>query len=144
MEHFSTQWFTAYYIALGTLLVTFGIYLLVRIHTIQHYLIEVAGHEAPPRSWRIVLRYMLFFTLPCLILSFFPFSWVELLFSLWCLFIIYMAGQLLVLWNESSAYILKNTDTLKKKIRLAAANMISIGMILFLLCYVLIQRAQAY
>lgn len=143
MEHFSTQWFTAYYISLGALLISFGVYLLFKTDTVKEFLLTSAADDTPPAIWRKVLKYFLFFTLPCLILSFFPFSWVELFFSIWSLLIVYMLGQLLLMWPQASQAIIKLTDELDRKIRFVAANLISIGIILFLLCYILIERAHS-
>jgi hypothetical protein len=142
MEYFSTQWFTAYYLSLGALLLSYGIYLLAKTEAIRQFLIDAAGKKKPPSVWRSVLKYLLLFTIPGLILSFIPFSWIELLFSLWSLFIIFMAGQLLVLWPHTSKAIREGGETLKRKIRYVAANMITIGLILFMLCYLLLDRMQ--
>jgi hypothetical protein len=141
MENFSAQWFLAYYVSLGALLISFGIYLLAKTNAIREYLIEAAGHDSPPSSWKSVLRYLLLFTIPCLILSFMPLSWVELLFSVWSLVIIYVGGQLILLWPHTAKAIIDAGDVLPRKIRIAAANMISIGIILFLLAYMVIQRS---
>jgi len=143
MENFSAQWFTAYYISLGALLLSYGIYLLIKTETIKEYLLSSAEEKAPPRIWRTVLKYLLLFTIPGFILAFFPFSWIELLFMIWSFFIIFMAGQLLVLWPQTSRAIEKSEGELKKKIRYVAINMITIGLILFMLCYLLIERTQA-
>ena len=143
MENFSAQWFTAYYISLGALLLSYGIYLLIKTEAIKDYLLLAAEEKAPPRIWRTVLKYLLLFTIPGFILAFFPFSWIELLFMIWSFFIIFMAGQLLVLWPQTSRAIEKSEGELKKKIRYVAINMITIGLILFMLCYLLIERTQA-
>ncbi|MCC5905862.1 MAG: hypothetical protein JJU13_06640 [Balneolaceae bacterium] len=142
MEHFSTQWFTAYYVSLGALLLSYGIYLLIKTEAIKQFLIAAADKKKPPDAWRSVLKYLLLFTIPGLILSFFPFSWIELLFSLWCFFIIFMTGQLLVMWPQTSRAIRESGDELSRKIRYVAANMITIGLILFMLCYLLLDRMQ--
>lgn len=143
MEHFSTQWFTAYYVALGSLLVSYGIYLLARTSLIVTYLNDVASEDQPPNIWSKVLRYLLFFSVPGIILSFFPFSWIELLFSVWSLFIIIMIGQLLVMWKQTAKAIRSAGETLRKKVRYVALNMITIGVILFMLCFLLIQRTYS-
>jgi hypothetical protein len=140
MENFSVQWFTAYYVSLGALLISYGAYLLFRTEYVREFLIDAAGHETPPRIWRTILKYLLLFTIPGLILSFLPFSWIELLFSVWCLIIIYVCGQLILMWEHTAHAILENSDQLNRKIRIAAANMISIGIILFLLTYILVER----
>ncbi|WP_237852697.1 hypothetical protein [Rhodohalobacter sulfatireducens] len=143
MEYFSTQWFMAYYIALGALLTSFGVYLLIKTGIVKDFLLSSAEEDQPPVLWRKVLKYFLLFTIPCLVLSFFPFSWVELFFSIWSLLIVFMLGQLLVMWPQTSQAIVKQKDELDKKIRFVAANLISIGIILFLLCYVLIERTSS-
>lgn len=140
MENFSVQWFTAYYVALGALLISYGAYLFFRTDYVREFLLDAAGHEKPPGIWRSVLKYLLLFTIPGLILSFLPFSWIELLFSIWCLIIIYVCGQLILMWEHTAHAILENSDQLIRKIRIAAANMISIGIILFLLTYILLER----
>lgn len=140
MDYFSTKWFTAYYIALGILLISYGVYLLLRTNSVKDYLLLIAAEDHTPAMWRKVLKYFLLFTLPCLILSFFPFSWVELFFSIWCLVIIYLLSQLLIMWPKTSQVIIKLADELNRKIRFVAVNLISIGIILFLLCYLLIGR----
>lgn len=143
MEHFSTQWFTAYYISLGALLFSYGVYLLIKTSSIRQYLTDVSQHDNPPPIWKKVLKYLLLFSLPGIILSFTPFSWIELLFSVWSLFIIIMIGQLLVLWPQTSKAIQSAGESLNKKIRYVAANMITIGLILFMLCYLLIERTRS-
>jgi hypothetical protein len=142
MENFSTQWFLAYYLSLGALLLSYGIYLLVKSDATRDLLISAAGGPKPPAVWRKVLKYLLLFTIPGLVLSFFPFSWIELLFSIWSLFIIYMGGQLLVMWPLSSKAILENRDQIPRKIRYVAFNMITIGVILFMLAYILLERTR--
>lgn len=139
MENFSAQWFLAYYLSLGTLLLGFGFWLFSKTDRIREFILEAAGHEDPPSVWISVLKYLFLFTLPGLFLSFFPFSWIELLFSLWCLVIIYVAGQFTLLWSQTSAAIRDAGDQLNRKIRFAALNMISTGIIIYLLAYILLQ-----
>lgn len=141
LTSFSAQWFTAYYVALGSLLISYGIYLLFKQHTMAEYLRELAStYDEPPQVFRSVLKYLLLFTLPGLLLSFFPFSWIELIFSIWSLIIIYTVGQMLLQWKVVSKQILSFGDQLHKKIRFAGINMISIGVVLFMLCFVLISN----
>jgi len=140
---FSVQWFTAYYLALGSLLISYGIYLLFKQHRIADYLRDVATkYDDAPQAFRSVLKYLLLFTLPGLLLSFFPFSWIELIFSIWSLIIIYTVGQMLLQWPAVSKQILAVGGELHKKIRFAGINMISIGVVLFMLCFVLISNTR--
>jgi hypothetical protein len=142
MENFSTQWFLAFYLSLGALLLSYGIYLLVKTAATRDFLILSAGEPKPPFVWRKVLKYLFLFTLPGVVLSFFRFSWIELLFSIWSLFIIYMGGQLLVMWPHTCKAILENRDQIPRKIRYVAFNMITIGVILFMLAYILLERTR--
>lgn len=142
MEQFSTQWFMAYYPSLGALLVSYGLYLLIKTDRFKDYLFDVAHAGRPPGSWRTVLKYFFLFTLPGLVLSIFPFSWIELLFSVWSLFIIFMAGQFLVMWPHTSKAILSSEEQLKKRIRYVAANLITIGFICFMLAYLVLERIR--
>lgn len=142
MEQFSAQWFLAFYPSLGALLVSYGIYLLIKTEGFKIYLAGVAAGSKPPKTWRTALKYLLLFTLPGLLLSLFPFSWIELLFSVWLLFIIFMAGQLLVMWPHTSRAILSAGDQLNRKIRYVAANLMTIGLICFMLAYLLLERTR--
>jgi len=142
LTSFSAQWFTAYYAALGSLLISGGIYLILKQHPLAGTLRQMARHDDPPGAFRSVLKYLLLFTLPGLILSFFPFSWIELIFSLWCLVIIYTLGQMLLQWRVVSKQILTTGERLHKKIRFAGINMISLGVVMFMLCYILISKTR--
>jgi len=141
LSSFSVQWFTAYYVTLGALLISYGLYFLSKQHDIADRVRDAARSSTPPASLKSILKYFLLFTIPGLILSFFPFSWIELLFSLWSLIIIFTVGQLLVQWPAVAKQIQSLGDQLHKKIRFISFNMISIGIVLFLLCYMLISRS---
>lgn len=140
---FSVQWFTAYYLSLGTLLISYGIYLIVKQHLVAEKLAELASsYEDAPQVFRSVLKYLLLFTLPGLILSFYPFSWIELIFTIWSLIIIFTTGQMLLQWSILARQILAVKGVLHKKVRFAGINMISIGVVLFMLCYILISKSS--
>src|SRR5690625_7843791 len=100
-----------------------------------------ARQVKPPSSWKSVLKYLFLFTIPGLILSFFPFSWIELLFSVWCLVMIYFGGQFTLLWKHSSADILKTGGMLNRIFRYAVLNLLSTGIIVYHLAYNLLQRS---
>lgn len=138
IESFSTQWFTAYYLMLGSLLIVCGVYLLLNKPRVTDYLLQSAKQKTPPTLFRNILKYLLLFTLPGLVLSFFPFSWIELIFTLWSLFIVFMAGQMLVQWPALTRQMEAASQKIPQKISFIAFNMISIGVVLFMLCYILI------
>lgn len=141
MSAYSAQWFTAYYVVLGTLLIGYGLYLIAKQHAMAKNLRDLASssNEAP-RAFRSVLKYLLLFTIPGLILSFYPFSWIELLFTIWSLVIIFTLGQMLVRWKIVAVQIREAGSELHKKIRFAGIQMVSIGVVLFMLCYILISK----
>jgi hypothetical protein len=142
LTSFSVQWFTAYYVSLGTLLIGYGLYLITKQHQMADYLLDVASStDEAPRRFRSVLKYLLLFTLPGLILSFFPFSWIELIFTIWSLVIIFTVGQMLVQWPVVSQQIIAAKGNLHKKVRFAGINMVSIGVVLFMLCFILISKS---
>lgn len=135
MEQFAPQWFTIYYAALGFLLLFGGGYLLLAYQMAQSYLLEQAQSEQPPVRLRKIIKYFLLFTIPCLILSFTPFSWIELLFSLWSLLIVYMAGLQLVRWPQVRLLIKKHPDATAFYIRLTGAIMMAVSLVMFVLSY---------
>lgn len=141
MSAYSAQWFTAYYVVLGSLLIGYGLYLIAKQHAMAKNLRDLASSsKEAPQAFRSVLKYLLLFTLPGLILSFYPFSWIELLFSIWSLVIIFTLGQMLVRWKIVAVQILEAGSELHKKIRFAGIQMVSIGVVLFMLCYILISK----
>ncbi|MEX0660160.1 MAG: hypothetical protein WD381_07390 [Balneolaceae bacterium] len=142
LSSFSVQWFTAYYVTLGALLISYGFYFLAKQHEMAERVRDAATSSTPPGVIKSILKYFLLFTIPGLILSFFPFSWIELLFSIWSLVIIYTVGQMLVQWPAVAQQIQSLGDQLPKKVRFTAFNMISIGIVLFLLCYMLISNSR--
>lgn len=135
MEELSFRWFSLYYIVLGTVLMTGGGYTLIKLQGVSSYVKNVATQERPPSIWIGTIKYLFLFTIPCLILSFFPFSWPELIFSIWCLIIVYTVGQLLVYWKQTSEAIRRISGQLPRKIRFVSFNLLSLGFIMFLLFY---------
>lgn len=138
MSGFSEQWFIAYYVALGSLLISYGLYIIFKKYQVADKLAETAEFDQPPAAFKSVLKYFLLFTIPGLILSFFPFSWVELIFSVWSLIIIFILGQLLIQWRSVAKQILQMRSELHKKVQLAGYNFLSLGIVLYMLCFVLI------
>ena len=139
---YSAKWFAVYYFCLGVLGLVGGLYFLTRVNRIVNYIEEKTSADTPPPRIRIFLRYFLAFTIPTLVLSFFPFSLIEISFSLWCLFMIYLLGSMLVRWESLHPILMEQTDeTIKKYIRIAGAGMLSLGMVMFLLFYRIIQNS---
>lgn len=142
MEAFSQKWFAMYYPLLGILVLGVGFALLISYNKFRHYLTKQAQNKQPPAAIRNILKYLFLFTIPCLILSFIPFSWIELLFSIWSLIIVYMAGLQLVRWEQRRTLIRENPDKLEGYIRLTGAIMVAVGLVILLLGYLIIKRTN--
>lgn len=139
---FSTKWFTLYYLTIGISLIVSGLYLFLKKQKAKRFLLDVSDNENPPRLFLRIVKYFLLFSLPGLILSFIPFSWVELLFTLWSLLLVYIAGIRLVHWEQSRKLIKASTKELSDIIRRTGAIMVAVGLALFLLAYFTIQRTS--
>lgn len=142
LEQFTTQWFLFYYLGVGLFLVGSGIYLILKKEQAKQFLLTASKNEHPPRLLVLVLKYFLLFTLPGLILSFLPFSIVELLFTLRSLLLTYIAGIRLVRWEQSRTLIRTSSEKLPEIIRSSGAIMVSVGLAIFLLAYFVINRSS--
>ncbi len=134
MESFAAKWFTIYYVVLGVLVLTAGVYLLLKTGHFSRYLLQQAKSDQPPPAIRNILKYFFLFSIPCLILSFIPFSWVRLLFSLWSFMIVYAIGIRLVYWEQTRDILLqpKSSDQINRYIRISGVIMLAISVIMFL------------
>ena len=139
LESFSTKWFTLYYSVLAICLIGAGGYLTLKKDQVTAYLINKADQKRPPTLLIRILKYFFFFTLPGLILSFTPFSWIELLFTIWSLLVVYIAGIQLVRWEQSRTLI-KSNKQLPHIIKRSGAIMVAVGLAIFLLAYLVITR----
>ncbi len=140
MEAFSIKWFTIYYTISGILLLVTGVQLAVRPSNFKTYLIRKAESEDPPPLIRNILKYWLLFTLPCLVLAFIPFSWTELLFSIWSLLMVYIIGAQLVRWAQLRLVIQENRSVLSIFVRWLGVSMLSAAVVILLLGFLMIQR----
>ena len=137
-ETFSTKWFAIYYSALAICLIGFGIYLYLKNNRAHTFLLDAADHEKPPSLLIKIVRYLLLFTLPGLILSFIPFSWIELLFTLWSLLLVYLAGIQLARWDKTREFIKAKSNKLPAAIQRGGAILVSVGFAIFLIAYLVV------
>lgn len=137
---FSAKWFLIYYAILGLLLILSGGYLTFKNSRAKQWLLSASNQEKPPVLLIRILKYLVLFTLPGLILSFLPFSWIELLFCIWSLLLLYLAGVQLVRWEQSRVIISQNKEKLAQIIRTGGAIMLSVGFAIFLLAYFVVQQ----
>jgi len=138
MAEIALRWFILCYLTMGITLITLGVYLLTRTHDIKYYLLLQAKQPDPPFIFVQILKFLFFFSFVCLFFSFFPFTWIEFLFSIWLIIMLFTITQFLTHWQETSRILLGRIDELSNKIRFAAANMVSLGVIMFLLYYQLV------
>lgn len=140
LQYFSVKWFLLYYFATGLCLLGGGLYLILQKDAAADYFREAARHEKPPRLPIRILKYYVLFTMPGFVLCFLPFSLTELLFTLWSLLLVYLAGIRLVRWDESRALIKSNSPKLPEIIRGGGAMMVAVGFAIFLLAFSVIRR----
>ncbi|HET6527666.1 MAG TPA: hypothetical protein VFG39_02855 [Balneolaceae bacterium] len=141
METFSAKWFLIYYLFLGFLLIGTGFWLIIKKQRGEAFLAAAANRQKPPRLFITILKYFLLFSLPGLAFSIIFFSWVELIFSLWSLLLVYIAGLQLVRWEQTKSLITSQKGHLAEIISGCGAVMVSVGFVLFLLAYLIIQKA---
>ncbi|MDZ7689943.1 MAG: hypothetical protein U5K69_02110 [Balneolaceae bacterium] len=135
LEGFSIKWFTVYYFVFGMLLLTCGGWLTVAPTTLKDHLIRQSETKDTPPLLRSILKYWLLFTLPCLVFSFIPFSWTELLFSVWSLLMVYLAGSQLLRWPQLRMVIKENPSALSTFVRWLGVAMLSAAVVILLLGY---------
>jgi uncharacterized membrane protein len=140
MEAFTAKWFTVYYFILGFLFAAAGIGLIIKKDTCSRYLLTYAESDQPPAAIRTILKYFFLFTIPGLIFSFIPFSWLGLLFSVWSLFIIYAAALQLVRWPQTRQIFREHPEKTHRLIKLTAGGMLAVSPAILLLGYLVIQQ----
>lgn len=137
---FSIKWFILYYPVLALIFLGLGCYALIKTNAFKNYLLEQAERQNPPAALRNLLKYFFLFTIPTFILSFIPFSWIELLFSLWSLIIIYATGIQLVRWEQTALLIRDKSEALPNAIRISGAIMVAVGLVILALGYLVLTR----
>lgn len=135
LEAFALKWFIIYYALMGLLFLLTGGWLAISPHQFKSYLVQQAETGGLPKLIRAILKYWFLFTLPCLVLSFTPFSWTELLFSFWSLLIVYIAGSQLARWKQLRLVIKEHASALPFFIRWMGVIMMSAALVILLLGY---------
>jgi len=138
---FSAKWFFIYYLSLALLFMVGGGYLIFRKDKATNWLLKSANDENPPVLLIRTFKYVTLFTLPGLVISFFPFSWVELVFCLWGLLLLYIGATQLVRWKQSRKLIKQSRKNLPMLIKRNGAIMLSLSFAILLLAYLVIERA---
>ncbi|MFW6348696.1 MAG: hypothetical protein ACOC2C_08835, partial [Cyclonatronaceae bacterium] len=115
----STNWFLIYYITLGSLLLGSALYWLRRPQPLYNYIMKHVEADQKPAFILLLLRYLAILSLLSLLLSFFPFSGIELAFSLWSLIILYLLASILVKWQHLRKLLAAHPQQLYSYIRKA-------------------------
>ncbi|MEX1212952.1 MAG: hypothetical protein WEA36_08915 [Balneolaceae bacterium] len=135
METVALRWFSLFYPTLGIFLLSAGIWLFFAHRNAAAELVRWSAFDHPPAMVLSTLRTFLLLALPTFFISFWAAGWIELLFSIWYLVMLFIIGQLLVRWKATSTAIQSQKERLPGRVRFMAANLISLGFILFLLLY---------
>jgi len=142
IEIFTLKWFFVFYLVTGILVLTLGIIQVVKPPAVEKYLAGIARNEDPPTVIVKVLKYFFLFTIINLVLSFFPFSIAELLFSIWSLGMVYIIGIQLVRWEQTRRLIREYRSNLQPYTRYTGAIMVAVGCVIFMLIYHLLNRGS--
>lgn len=137
----SLNWFLLYYFSLGLILLYQGYQWYFKPEPFLSYLTEHAKKGEQPRLVLKTLRYLFSFTLLSLILSFFPFSIIELIFSLWSFLMIFILGSFFLNWESLRKVITENPASTHAQIKKGGVMMVSLGVVMFLLAWVLLTSA---
>ena len=139
MAAFAVKWFTVYYLVFGLFLVIAGALLIMRPKRMRKRLLPLEGSEKPPALLKNVLRYILLFTLPNVVLAFFPFSWVELLAAFCMLILVYLLGSILLRWPQIKVMLHEYRDQLGRYLRTAGATLLALGLAMLSLGFRMIE-----
>lgn len=135
MEVYALRWFSVYYFVLAMLLLLLGLRWILRPQPFSDSLVNPEKGEQSPRAPIQALKYFLLFTVPGLFLSFFPFSWPELLFSLWSLLVVYLLGSMLLRWKQIRPFLVEQKNRLPKYVRRTGVILLALAVLMFLLFY---------
>lgn len=137
----SFNWFLLYYFSLGLILVYQGIVWWTRPGPFTGYLTVHAKRGERPALIIKSIRYLFTFTALSFVLAFFPFSFIELIFSVWCFLMLFILSSLFVKWDQLSKIILDKPNNIEAQVRKGGAMSLSLGVVMFLLAYLLLTSA---
>lgn len=135
IHQISLNWFVVYYFVLGTILLVNGLIWFSRPVPFQQYLTDHAQRDERPALLIKTIRYLMLFSGVSVLLSLIPFSWVELLFSLWSLIVLFILGSILLRWKQLKNLILERPQAVLGQIRKGGYMMFSVGVVLLLLAW---------
>ncbi|MFN2374441.1 MAG: hypothetical protein ABR545_11600 [Cyclonatronaceae bacterium] len=142
IEGLSYNWFLLYYFSLSLLFLILGLAWIIKPGAFGDYLVISSRQEKRPVALVIMLRYFALFTLLSLFFSFFPFSWIELVFTFWCFGIVYLGGSYLLRWEVIRDIILEKKSQLNRVIRKLGATMLAVSVLIFMLCLIHIDQGM--
>ncbi|MCH8486989.1 MAG: hypothetical protein LAT75_08985, partial [Candidatus Cyclonatronum sp.] len=135
IHQISLNWFVVYYFTLGIILLVNGLIWFSRPAPFQQYLCDHARRDERPALLIKTIRYLMLFSGASLMLALIPFSWVELIFSVWSLVVLFILGSILLRWKQLKNLILERPQAVLGQIRKGGYMMFSVGIVLLLLAW---------
>lgn len=143
MAVYGMRWFALTYTLLGVLLGGSGLWLALAEEKAETYLLDRLQSEHPPAIWIQSVRALLLILLVSLTFGAFMGTWIELLFSVWGLALLFILARLLAGWQGVRLSIGSRSRTepmgLRNRIRMAGLQLIVLGVVMFLLLSVLLR-----
>ena len=135
MEAFAFKWFFIYYFALSALFTIQGIIWLIQPSSITEKTRGLIQQTTAPKQPIRIIKYLLLFSLASFAVSFFPLNWVNLLYSLWGLTMVYIAGRFFLKWEDFCAFWESHETGLERFFQRTGAFFLGIGIATFLILY---------
>lgn len=142
LTSYGFKWFTLMYPVLGGLFVATGLWCAAAEQKAELYLLDRLQLEHPPVAWLQSLRALMLIFAVSLVMGAFMRTWIEILFSVWGLALLFILARLLAGWQSLRLSIQHRSTMeplgLRNRIRLAGLQLIVLGIVMFLLLSVLL------
>jgi hypothetical protein len=133
MEVFAYKWFVIGYFLLSGYFTVYGLFLMITPSTIAKKFAVYIESEKAPIPFIRTIRYLFFIGLLSSFLSFFPFKYYHLLYSLWIFMMIFTLGKTLVNWGGFCDYWKAHSDKFELFFQKLGAFFLIIGIATFVL-----------
>ncbi|TNE73496.1 hypothetical protein EP331_04205 [bacterium] len=135
MEAFALKWFILYYFFLSALFSIQGFIWMFSPTSISTSTRDSLDDEKAPAKAIRPLRYLFLFTVVSLILSFSPFSWVNLVYTIWIFSMMFIFGRILVNWESFRTFWKANPAGLERFFQRTGALFLMMGLATFAVLY---------
>lgn len=140
MEVFAYKWFIVYYFMISALFSIQGLVWLFNPNHISAQTRKTIQENKPPKKAIQIIKYLFLFSLISLVLSFFPFNWVHLVYSLWIFVMIYISGRFFLNWESFCAIWKEKKTGLERFFQRTGGFFVGIGIATFLVLYFSISK----